>query len=224
MTLVRSNPAFKVARNAMLRDEFAPHVDGCAFYEAQRAQDRLADQVAEESGSDLGFSERLLHTLAALDVTVDPADPRIGIARDRQRDLAHELRAARPFHQELPAQLAALVSTLPVAVVSNTGYLPGSLMRDLLTESGFPDFASYSFSDEVGASKPSPTIFDHALTGLRRVLPDLQAADVLHVGDNPRADVAGATAFGMRAALVNVDCHRSIAELIDAHLLTGGAR
>lgn len=50
----------------------------------------------------------------------------------------------------------------------------------------------------VGAEKPHPAIFDHALR-----LAGLEPGDeAWMVGDNPRADVQGATASGLRAVLV----------------------
>ena len=56
-------------------------------------------------------------------------------------------------------------------------------------------FDHWSFSDEVGAYKPDPAIFEHALAGLGGVAPSSAA----HVGDLRRTDVAGARAMGMTA-------------------------
>lgn len=54
-------------------------------------------------------------------------------------------------------------------------------------------------SEEVGAEKPDPAIFAHALqqTGL-------QAAEVMFVGDDPERDVAGADASGLRTCWVTL--------------------
>ncbi len=50
----------------------------------------------------------------------------------------------------------------------------------------------------AGAAKPDPRIFGHLLreAGVR-------AADVLHIGDDPLADVVGATRAGMQAVWLN---------------------
>ena len=58
-----------------------------------------------------------------------------------------------------------------------------------------PLFDHWSFSDEVGAYKPAPVIFEHALEGLGGPVPER----VAHVGDLRRTDVAGALAMGMVA-------------------------
>ena len=51
---------------------------------------------------------------------------------------------------------------------------------------------------EVGAAKPAPEPFLHALTEATAI-----ASEVLHVGDHPEHDIAGARAAGMRTAWVN---------------------
>jgi len=60
----------------------------------------------------------------------------------------------------------------------------------------------------AGAAKPDPRIFRHLL-GLAGV----DAAQVLHIGDDPHADVLGALAAGMQAVWLNRDARPWPAEL-----------
>ena len=53
-------------------------------------------------------------------------------------------------------------------------------------------------SCEVGFSKPSPVIFDHAARQL-----GLPLQSILHIGDSPGHDFAGACAAGGQALLLN---------------------
>jgi putative hydrolase of the HAD superfamily len=53
-------------------------------------------------------------------------------------------------------------------------------------------------SADVGVTKPDPRIFDRAL----RVL-DVAAGHAVHCGDDPRRDVLGAAASGIRPVLVD---------------------
>jgi putative hydrolase of the HAD superfamily len=69
------------------------------------------------------------------------------------------------------------------------------LREHLIRHGVLPLFDHWSFSDEVGAYKPSPVIFEHALAGLGGPTPER----VAHVGDLRRTDVAGARAMGMTA-------------------------
>ena len=83
-----------------------------------------------------------------------------------------------------------------LAVVSNTGRTPGSVLRRYLERQGLVGhFRALSFSDEVGARKPEAEIFRRALDKLGPLAP----GEVAHIGDNPDADVDGARALGLRA-------------------------
>jgi putative hydrolase of the HAD superfamily len=84
---------------------------------------------------------------------------------------------------------------LALAIVSNTGRTPGTILRRLLERAGVLDaFRVLSFSDEVGVRKPDAGIFLHTLSEAA-CAPEA----ALHVGDDPLTDVAGARGAGMRA-------------------------
>lgn len=69
----------------------------------------------------------------------------------------------------------------------------------LLRHLGLADrFDSVTLSSRVGAAKPDPAIFRHALAR-HGVRPD----EALHVGDSPAEDVVGAAAAGLFAVLVD---------------------
>jgi putative hydrolase of the HAD superfamily len=83
-----------------------------------------------------------------------------------------------------------------LGIICDVGFTPSSVLRQHLIAHGvLPLFDHWSFSDDVGAYKPSPVIFDDALEGLGGVAPRRAA----HVGDLRRTDVAGALAMGMTA-------------------------
>jgi putative hydrolase of the HAD superfamily len=84
---------------------------------------------------------------------------------------------------------------LALAIVSNTGRTPGTVLRQLLARAGVLDaFAVFSFSDEREVRKPAAAIFHQTLAEAR-----CDPASAVHVGDDPLNDVAGARAVGMRA-------------------------
>ena len=85
---------------------------------------------------------------------------------------------------------------LRLGIICDVGMTPSVVLREILDHFGVLSlFDHWSFSDEVGAYKPSPVIFEHALSGLGGVLP----AAAAHVGDLRRTDVAGALGVGMLA-------------------------
>ena len=60
------------------------------------------------------------------------------------------------------------------------------------------EFDAVVISGEVGVAKPSPVIFEIALNRL-----GLSSDDVVHVGDTPHTDVAGARAAGIPSVWLN---------------------
>jgi putative hydrolase of the HAD superfamily len=85
---------------------------------------------------------------------------------------------------------------LRLGIICDVGFTPSTVLRThLIRHEVLPLFDHWSFSDEVGAYKPSPVIFNHALEGLGGPAPER----VAHVGDIRRTDIAGAKAMGMIA-------------------------
>jgi putative hydrolase of the HAD superfamily len=85
---------------------------------------------------------------------------------------------------------------LRLGIVCDVGFTSGAQLRDVLDRAGILGrFDGWAFSDEVGAYKPDPAIFRHALREIGGIAPDRAA----HIGDLRRTDVAGARAMGMVA-------------------------
>jgi putative hydrolase of the HAD superfamily len=84
---------------------------------------------------------------------------------------------------------------LKLAVISNTGRTWGQFLRQVQDRLGLSGwFDHLTFSDEARTRKPSRAIFEGTLAAL-----ELRPEEVVHVGDDVDADVAGAKAAGMRA-------------------------
>lgn len=82
-----------------------------------------------------------------------------------------------------------------LAIVSDTGFSPGIVMRELMdTVEILKYFSAFSFSDETGVAKPHPKAFDTILKEL-----DCMPEEALHIGDIERTDICGARDIGMRA-------------------------
>ena len=207
LTLLRSNPRFKAARDAALRSGLGLPVPDDVFSAVLRSADVAADRLVEADGRDRGLAERVELAVAALrrdgyvppgaGVVLGEAPELVAELVGRQRELALEL-PPLPLHPDLPALLAELGELVPLAVTSNTGMLPGSTMRALLDAVGLlTPMRVLTFSDELGTGKPHAAVFAATVGGL-----GMPAGDVLHVGDNPVADVRGARDAGLRAVLV----------------------
>jgi 2-haloacid dehalogenase/putative hydrolase of the HAD superfamily len=100
---------------------------------------------------------------------------------------------------------------LPVCVVSNVDRAD---LEAVLAFHGL-SFPAVVTSEDVGAYKPAPLMFQQALAVL-----GLRADEVLHVGDSISADVGGAQAAGITAVWVNRR-GRPVPDGIDPALVIG---
>lgn len=119
----------------------------------------------------------------------------VGVATDPETVAEFYVASLASAHHPLPHAadvVARLAADRGIGVITN-GF--GDVQRPRLAAAGLLDHVrSMTVSDEVGASKPDPVIFAHALASMG----DPDPAHVLIVGDNVVADIAGGAAAGMR--------------------------
>lgn len=102
---------------------------------------------------------------------------------------------------EVEAMLTALSARLPLALITNGG---AENQRAKIAQLGLERFFPAEriiVSDEVGSWKPEPEIFCAALTALG----DPDPKTVMHVGDDPVNDIAGAAQVGMSTCWVALE-------------------
>jgi HAD superfamily hydrolase (TIGR01549 family) len=105
------------------------------------------------------------------------------------------------FPENLHDVLGQLSCRVSLGLVSNFDH--PTYLRALLRRLDIEDaFSSVVISGEVGASKPNPTIFLHALTELQA-----DPARALFVGDSPSEDIEGAQSVGCVPILMDMDDH-----------------
>jgi putative hydrolase of the HAD superfamily len=86
---------------------------------------------------------------------------------------------------------------IKLAIISDTGFTPGSGLREILKKNRMIDFFQYlAFSDEIKRSKPSKKIF-YAVYDALGVAPE----DTIHMGDLEETDIRGAKMWGAKAVL-----------------------
>ena len=101
------------------------------------------------------------------------------------------------FPDAYPAFRALKQRGLTLGVVSNWLWTLPELLHALDLVSSFDFIVA---SSRIGYEKPHPGIFQHALE-LAGASPD----EAIHVGDNVRADVAGALGVGIQPVLIDRD-------------------
>ncbi|MFH1052449.1 MAG: HAD family hydrolase [bacterium] len=96
---------------------------------------------------------------------------------------------------EVKESLKELSTGFKLGIVSDTGFSPGSVLRQILEkEEIFKYFDVFSFSDETGVAKPNPKAF---MTVLDKF--ECNPENALHIGDIEKTDILGAKNLGMKA-------------------------
>jgi putative hydrolase of the HAD superfamily len=96
------------------------------------------------------------------------------------------------------AAVKKLASVYRLALISDTAWTPGRVLRGALQGYGALDsFRTMVFSGEAGVTKPHPRMFQLALEGL-----GVKPGECMHVGDLHRTDIAGAKDAGMHTAWI----------------------
>lgn len=91
--------------------------------------------------------------------------------------------------------LEILSKKFDLAIISDTGFSPGTILKQLLKRDGIFDyFGAFSFSDESGAAKPNPKAFKTAINHW-----NYKPSECIHIGDIEFTDVKGAKAIGMKS-------------------------
>jgi putative hydrolase of the HAD superfamily len=108
-----------------------------------------------------------------------------------------EVRIAPDFAPNVHWALQTLAQEYPLGIISDAIHTTGHGIRHLLYQQGLGHFFRFMiFSDEVGASKPSPKVFRYASQAI-----GLPPEKFVHVGDRETNDVAGPISVGMRSIL-----------------------
>lgn len=159
---------------ALLEDAWAKHDDAWKQVETF-GPGRMAAHCLEAKGI---FDDA---TLSGLTREFEEASLQVGVeAVEGARDVLATLQAAE----------------IGLALVCDTGFTPGRVVRRLLEGEGLVEFLDIlCFSDEVGVPKPGNEIFAKALAEL-----GVRPPEAIHVGDLRRTDIAGAHDMGMHAA------------------------
>ncbi|MBC8152846.1 MAG: HAD family hydrolase [Bacteroidetes bacterium] len=212
LTLIRSNPDFRRERTAYFASHFNPQGRSTAEVDALvKEVDVACTRINELIGQNIDAQELFLLMAHRLGTDLAQVTPQRLI--QVQHDLGELFRAHPPrlTDEQLPQVLTELRARgATLSLLSNTGLIRGALLRQLWATIGLGElFAFQLYSDEVNLSKPNPAFFA-LLYQQTRQLPEHQSVAlppdaIIHIGDNPVADQAGAIAAGLSARLINPD-------------------
>lgn len=198
-------PPKRVARRQLVHEFLSPHAPVARELVdiAYDAVDAAFNKVWHDQHVTWSVRERLAVLLTGLNREL-PAEELGELVRlheemelEYRPDLAPHVREA----------ISELHGNYPLAVVSDAIFSPGRCLRELLKREGLLGYFDYCvFSDELGRSKPDPAMFEAVANHF-----GINLTEIVHVGDRPYNDVAGAHAVGARAVLVTVVKKRDLA-------------
>jgi putative hydrolase of the HAD superfamily len=192
-TILKSNPDFKKQQIVLFADFFQQ--DKERFTGLLQNIDLITDRLSTQTGKDLNFEYRLQKIAKKLKVPINQVDLQ-GLYQKMENNFIDN----PPFliEENLIEMLQKIKSShLQLALLSNTGFVKGLTMRKVLDDLGLLKHIDFTvFSDEVGFAKPHPKIFQ-TLINQSQLFPQ----QILHLGDNFKADYCGAKNIGMQALL-----------------------
>ena len=212
LTLIRSNPAFRRERTAYFAQYFNP---------LGRTSNQVDDLIREVDLTCTRINELVGKHIDSLELVLLMAQ-RLGtdlnqLTSERlvtvQQDLSDLFRQYPPrlIDEKIPLVLSTLHARgITLSLLSNTGLIRGASLRKHWDELGIGElFAFQLYSDEVGLSKPNPAFYAMLYQQARQLADyesnPLQPGSIVHIGDNPVADEAGARAAQLSTLLVHPD-------------------
>ncbi|PUZ26690.1 putative hydrolase of the HAD superfamily [Chitinophaga costaii] len=198
-TIIKSDPDYKPKRNQLFADMFGITRSIDEINTQFKYFDVLINVINEKTGGQATFYEIYYYLLAALGVDIRQVEP-------AQLD-AYYTASEKLFFEHPPVlmdpQTPALFQELrnlgyTISLLSNTAFIRGSTLRQLMPDWGLETFFDFQlYSDEEGTSKPSYQFYQLMFDRVNQLYPATKD-QILHVGDNPVADVGGGDQFGIK--------------------------
>jgi putative hydrolase of the HAD superfamily len=209
LTLIKSNPYFKIERTKIFHRDFNPagkSIDDVA--RAFRQVDLMCNAVNERTGKNIDADEMYLMVISMIN---DNQYPLANIDVDKlYLDMEKLLFYYLPVVYS-PVTIDVLQGLkqkgdCTLSILSNTGFIKGETLRKVMVNLGLHDFFSFQlYSDEEGMSKPNQTLFNLMIQNVKdcNKTKQINPENIIHIGDNPKADIEGAEAAGLKSLLVN---------------------
>lgn len=95
-----------------------------------------------------------------------------------------------------------------INILSNTAFIKGCTLKSTLHHLDIHKYFNFQiYSDEIGYSKPNPLLFNILLDTIFTLKKNKQfnLKEIIHIGDNPIADIFGAELVGINAFQINTN-------------------
>jgi len=219
LTLIKSNPDFKMERTKYFHQHFngsKKSVEEVAL--VFRQVDLMVNAINEKTGKNIDADEMYLMVISIINdysTTFHEIDTEALYA---EMELLIFKYMPLLYCSECIEVLTKIKESglRTTNILSNTGFIKGKTLRKVLAALGLTPLIDFQlYSDEVRLSKPNPQFFQLMLDTIDKTKhPELALHEIIHVGDNPLADIRGASGLGINSLLINSN------NLSISHLLT----
>ncbi|UPZ35865.1 HAD family hydrolase [Sphingobacterium sp. PCS056] len=202
LTLIKSNPQFKINRNRLLRDFFSIDSSIEKIGETVRYYDLLANRISESTGIHFDANHIYYLILDQFKISFNQSDKQL---QEFQKEVDTLFFKYKPIlidgHiKDLFKKISNQNKT--ISLLSNTAFITGESLRKILMDYELSDYFMFQlYSDEIGISKPNHSVFDMVFNKVNDHL-RITKSEVVHIGDNKFADYLGAKNYGFQAILI----------------------
>ena len=218
LTLIKSNPQFKIERAKYFHTHYNPAKKSLEEITAIfRKVDLMMNSINEKSGKNIDAEEMYLVVISVInDYSADFSNIDIDGLYTEMENLLMQHMPLMYCEDSLDVLRKLKDSgSSTTSLLSNTGFIKGRTLRKILNHLELDKLLDFQlYSDEVRMSKPNPLFFKLLLDTIdRQKHVDLQLHEILHIGDNPVADVLGAELCGIKSLQINSN-HLTIKHLL----------
>lgn len=209
MTLIRSNPAFKPQRIRFFYDNFNHY--GKTLEEVGiifRQVDVMCNAINEKTGNNIDAEEMYLMVISAMNNYHYPLHDVNVTALYAEMEILVFKYLPVLYCTQTPKVLCMLKQQsgdCSFSLLSNTAFIKGSTLRTVLKRMELNDYFNFQlYSDETGMSKPNRQLFKLMINTVQetRAKP-IDLKEIVHIGDNAKADIYGADKAGISSILIN---------------------
>ena len=199
-TLALSNPKFSELRLLYLQKNHLEHLD---LVTIDKIIEKVGDEVDEinmNDGVSLPPSTMYSMVFNKLDHPINSVCLKKII---EDIDSIFLENPPKLFSKEIPKILEELkIHNFSMNISSNTAYIKGNVLEKAMKLLNIHDYFNFFiFSDEINHSKPSPHFFKSVIDSCSNL--GISSKEIIHVGDNYRADILGATESQIKSIHVN---------------------
>lgn len=208
LTLIKSNPRFKQERTKYFYEKFNSKnksIEEVALI--FRQVDLMVNAINEKTGKNVDADEMYLMVISIInDYNFQFQELDLTHLYQKMENLLFEHMPLLYCDRCIPVLSQIKENGFSSTnILSNTGFIKGQTLKQVLRHLQIDQFIDFQlYSDEVRMSKPNPEFFELMLNTIdKKRHPEINLNHIIHVGDNPHADVGGAQAIGISSMLIN---------------------